>query len=160
MSGTLLSALKLLSHWIFTYPLLLLSQLYYSWVGKFPWRRKWQPTQVFLPGESHGQRSLAGSRDRKSQTLLSAIFLSLLTMFSTILSALKVLSHWIFTYPYGVGTTLISIVQTKKPRYTEVSSLPKASQLLSHTAGMHTQVVWNPVLNPTPHLLSKEHGIL
>ena len=24
------------------------------------WRRKWQPTPVFLPGESHGQRSLAG----------------------------------------------------------------------------------------------------
>ena len=25
-----------------------------------PWRRKWQPTPVFLPGESHGQRRLAG----------------------------------------------------------------------------------------------------
>ena len=31
-----------------------------SWVGKIPWRRKWQPTPVFLPGGSHGQRSLAG----------------------------------------------------------------------------------------------------
>ena len=31
-----------------------------SWVGKIPWRRKWQPTPVFLPGESHGQRSLVG----------------------------------------------------------------------------------------------------
>ena len=30
------------------------------WVGKLPWRRKWQTTPVFLPGESHGQRSLAG----------------------------------------------------------------------------------------------------
>ena len=30
------------------------------WVGKIPWRRKWQPTPVFLPGESHGQRSLVG----------------------------------------------------------------------------------------------------
>ena len=29
-------------------------------VGKIPQRRKWQPTPVFLPGESHGQRSLAG----------------------------------------------------------------------------------------------------
>ena len=28
------------------------------WVGKIPWRRAWQPTAVFLPGESHGQRSL------------------------------------------------------------------------------------------------------
>ena len=29
------------------------------WVRKNPWRRKWQPTPVFLPGKSHGQRSLA-----------------------------------------------------------------------------------------------------
>jgi len=28
--------------------------------GKTPWRRKWEPTPAFLPGESHGQRSLAG----------------------------------------------------------------------------------------------------
>ena len=31
-----------------------------SWVGKIPWRRKWQPTLVFLPGKFHGQRSLVG----------------------------------------------------------------------------------------------------
>ena len=29
------------------------------WVRKIPSRRKWQPTPVFLPGEFHGQRSLA-----------------------------------------------------------------------------------------------------
>ena len=31
------------------------------WVGKIPWRRTWQPTPVVLPGESHGQRILAGT---------------------------------------------------------------------------------------------------
>ena len=30
------------------------------WARKSPWRRKWLPTPVFLPGESHGQRTLAG----------------------------------------------------------------------------------------------------
>jgi len=30
------------------------------WVRKIPWRRNWQPTPVFLPGKSHGQRSLVG----------------------------------------------------------------------------------------------------
>ena len=30
------------------------------WVGKIPWRWAWQPTPVFLPEESHGQKSLAG----------------------------------------------------------------------------------------------------
>ena len=29
------------------------------WVGKIPWRRDRLPTPVFLPGESHGQKSLA-----------------------------------------------------------------------------------------------------
>ena len=30
------------------------------WVRKIPWRRKWQPTALYLPGKFHGQRSLAG----------------------------------------------------------------------------------------------------
>ena len=30
------------------------------WVGKIPWRRKWQPTPVLLPGKFHGPRSLVG----------------------------------------------------------------------------------------------------
>ena len=34
------------------------------WVRKIPWRRAWQPTPVFFPGESHGQRSPAGYSPR------------------------------------------------------------------------------------------------
>ena len=34
------------------------------WVGKIPWRKAWQPTPVFLPGESHGQRRLVGYHPR------------------------------------------------------------------------------------------------
>ena len=30
------------------------------WAMKISWKRKWHPTPVFLPGKSHGQRSLAG----------------------------------------------------------------------------------------------------
>ena len=33
---------------------------FHPWVGKIPWRRSWQPSPVFFPGESHEQRSLAG----------------------------------------------------------------------------------------------------
>ena len=43
------------------------------WIRKIPWRRAWQSTPVFLPGESHRQGSLAGytqSRVAKSQTQL------------------------------------------------------------------------------------------
>ena len=37
-----------------------LSTMRKTWVGKIPWRRKWQSTPVLLPGKSHGQRSLVG----------------------------------------------------------------------------------------------------
>ena len=44
-------------------------------LGKIPWSRKWQPTPAFLPGKSHGQRSLAGyslgSRKRVGHDLLT-----------------------------------------------------------------------------------------
>ena len=43
------------------------------WIGKFPWRRKLQPTLAFFPGKSHEQRSLAGFSPgvKKSRTRLS-----------------------------------------------------------------------------------------
>ena len=34
---------------------------FHPWIGRIPWRRKWQPTPVFLLGKSHRQRSLAGN---------------------------------------------------------------------------------------------------
>ena len=39
------------------------------WVRKIPWTRAWQPTAVFLPGESHGQRSLVGYGPRGHKEL-------------------------------------------------------------------------------------------
>ena len=39
-----------------------------GWIpGKIAWRRKWQPTPVFLPGESQGQRSLEGYKSVQLQ---------------------------------------------------------------------------------------------
>ena len=54
-----------------------LPAMWETWVQSLgredPWRKKWQPTPVFLPGESHGQRSLMGYSPRvaKSRTRLS-----------------------------------------------------------------------------------------
>ena len=57
---------------------------YFPWVGKIPWRRKWQPTAVFLPGKSHGQRSLAGYSPwgSKESDTTEATSLSLFIYFS------------------------------------------------------------------------------
>ena len=56
-----------------------------SWVGNIPWRRKWQPTPVLFPGESHGQRSLVGyspwgrkESDTTEQLHFLSFFLSLI----------------------------------------------------------------------------------
>ena len=40
------------------------------WVGKIPWRRKWQATPIFLPGKFHGQRSLGGCSPRGRKKLV------------------------------------------------------------------------------------------
>ena len=38
--------------------------------GRFPWRRKWRPAPVFLPGESHGRRNLMGYSPRGRKELI------------------------------------------------------------------------------------------
>ena len=45
------------------------------WIRKIPWRRKWQPTPVFLPEKSHGQRSLAGysPKDHKQSDMTECL---------------------------------------------------------------------------------------
>ena len=44
-------------------------QRFSPWVGKVPWRRTWQPAPVFLPGESHEQRSLVTTVHRVTKSL-------------------------------------------------------------------------------------------
>ena len=39
------------------------------WIGKLPWRKKWQPIPVFLPGKSHGQKSLEGYNQQGCKNL-------------------------------------------------------------------------------------------
>ena len=53
------------------------------WVWKIPWWRIWQPTPVFLPGESHGRRSLVGyspQGHKESETTERLHFLSFIVM--------------------------------------------------------------------------------
>ena len=41
-----------------------LSAMWETWIGKIPWRKAWQPTLIFLPGEPRGQRTLAATVHR------------------------------------------------------------------------------------------------
>ena len=51
---------------------------FHPWVGKLPWRRKWQPTPVFLPGEFHGQKSLVGPCDHTEVDMIEHTYTSFL----------------------------------------------------------------------------------
>ena len=55
-------------------------------LGRFPWRRKWQPTPVFLPGESHGQRSLVGysPRGRKESDMTERLHFTSLLLWQSV----------------------------------------------------------------------------
>ena len=59
------------------------------WVRKIPWRRKWLPNPVFLPGKSHGQRSLAGYRPWCHKELDTTEWLSIHIQFHNIFSEAK-----------------------------------------------------------------------
>ena len=62
------------------------------WIGKIPWKRKWQPTPVFLPGKSHGWRSLAGysAWGPKESDMTEWLTLSVLCL---AIQALSIYSH-------------------------------------------------------------------
>ena len=76
-------------------------------VGKIPWRRKWEPTPVFLPGKSHGQRTLAGyspwccqESDRTEQVSMAQYMLVNKSSFLNIgLGLLKVQETWSVILP-------------------------------------------------------------
>ena len=74
-----------------------------SWVRKIPWRRKWQPTPIFLPGKSHGQRNLGGYSpwSHKSWTQLS-------NLTTTTVYMSMPLSKFVPTSP-PVSTSLLSM---------------------------------------------------
>ena len=80
-------------------------------VRKIPWRRKWQSTPVFLPGKSHGQRSLAGYTVHgvaKSQTWLKRLSMMPIFYLSVWTTALWLIleipqGHWDqCQFPLGV----------------------------------------------------------
>ena len=111
------------------------------WIGKIPWRRKWQPTPIFLPGESHGQRSLVGYSPWGHKELDTTERLSThaytsqsesagCTGFSKIkIELLTSLKRWFFK-------VLIITQRSLKMQSRESAQLPTCKRASSHT---HTQ---------------------
>ena len=65
------------------------------WVRKIHWRRKWQTTPVFLPGKSHGQRSLVGYHPKGCKESNTTEWLSAPTAAGWIVWSSRVLGAWL-----------------------------------------------------------------
>ena len=117
------------------------------WFGKIPWRRKRQPTPVFLPAESRGQRSLVGyspwgckESDMTERLTLSFSIYLVFTML-----------YWLHCTMFTYFTILVSGVQQHKSviitsNYTYMASLLSLPPLLPHPTplGHHRAQVWAP----------------
>ena len=67
-------------------------------VGLIPWRRKWQPTAVLLPGKFHGERSLVGyspwgRKESDTTEHSTAIHILMTQQFSTLLNIPEKFPH-------------------------------------------------------------------
>ena len=77
------------------------------WIRKIPWRRAWQPTPVFMPGESHGQRSLVGYNPQGGTELDAMKWLSRHASMHTHIHTYKYV--WVFIHTYIFAYTYICV---------------------------------------------------
>ena len=83
-----------------------------SWVGKIPWRRKWQSTPALLPGKSHGWRSLIGYSPRGRKESDTTEWLHSLTTFFENLATLSWKVEFIPLLP-GIRRVLVAVLMKK-----------------------------------------------
>ena len=101
------------------------------WVGKIPWRKAWQRTSVFLPGEFHGQRSLASyspwGRKEKDLTerLTFSLFHNCFTMFFSFCYTTSESTMCIYTSPPSPTSlpALLPSPPSRSSQSTKLSSL-------------------------------------
>ena len=99
--------------------------MFFPWVGKISWRREWLPTPVFLPGESHEQRSLEGysPQGRRESDIAEQLSKhSLVTGFRRVLESPQV-------YRELQTSTLVSVL---------LGTTSRSSQPTAHTSHYQT----------------------
>ena len=88
------------------------------WVRKIPWRRKWQATLVFLCGESHGQKSLAGysPRGRKESDMTERLHFTFTLCNNKRTNSLRKLRILNVYVPNSKASNYVSLKTTKRNR--------------------------------------------
>ena len=150
------------------------------WVGQIPWRRKWQPTPVVLPGESYRQRSLAGyslwghkeSDMTESLALSEVLNHSICSAWREVSSQHSPLAYlWlpVFSAPsscsFFVSSILLFLLRLLRPPFPSISRLPHHPrpwlagapctprgkvQALKHSAALLPLWLWSGWLPPPP----------
>ena len=103
----------------------------YPWVQKIPWRRKWQPTPVLLPGKSYGQRSLAGyspwgrkELDTTERLSMHAVVVTMIVLKNNYDSGCD-LSPWFYSISVNTagisrpGVTTVLLTEQQDDRFVE-----------------------------------------
>ena len=110
------------------------------WVGKIPWRRRWQPTPVFLPGKSHGQREESGGLQSMGSQSVGRDWAGIILY---LLSGLLFLSffnstHHLLKYEMMYIVSLSLLIRTKSPILTS-DGLKCLEQCIAH--GGHSKCI-------------------
>ena len=130
------------------------------WVGKIPWRREWPPIPVFLPGEAHGHRSLAGYSpwDHKESDTTERLTFSLFTfsdqaprVFDSVFTGSDVLC----CVMSGGGRSHIKTFQMRSPDKTQVhlrgaAPCPRSHSTLMLASPPHPAASWLCDLRSVP----------
>ena len=125
-----------------------------SLVRKIPWRRAWQPTPVFLPGEFHGQRSLAGYSPRGHKRVGLSEWTTV-TNFDG--QSVQLLSRvWLFVTPWvAARQASLSITNSQSlPKLMSIESVMPSNHLI-----LYHPLLLLPSIFPSIRVFSNESAL-
>ena len=128
------------------------------WVGKIPWRREWQPTPVFLPGESHGQRRLAGYNSWGHKESYVTEQLSTYTLHPIQFSSVQLFSHLqLFATAWTVAwQASLSITNSwRLPKLMSIESVMPSNHLI-----LCQPLLFSPSIFPSIRVFSNQSALL
>ena len=131
--------------------------------GRSPWRREWQPTPVFLPGKSHGQRNVVGYspwgprvRHNLATKQQQSVFVSLKGLLTMCFENKKSRGHLLATVTENSRSDLEAVSKHFSPIAQTMSSDPPSSLRISSSA--HKS--WLQTQTESVHLASPEALVL
>ena len=117
------------------------------WVGKIPWRRRWQPTPVSLPGKSHGQRNRAGYTQFMGSQRVGYDWMTNYSYEMETVSSLRMIRRMCFLQKGTKREVLLEINQRVTPSLTsKMPTLKYSFHWQNGTQGLHSENTFKQTL--------------